>query len=177
MIPKTHLPRLDPVRYRGCAYIFWTHATKNRTTGWLTPMFHRDFREVLLHTCARYGLSCPIYCLMPNHWHLVFIGQSEESDQLKATAFLHKQVAIRCSDLPLQDRAHDHILREEERKRDAFSDTCHYIRMNPVRAGIVGDWKEYPYLGAMISGYPGLRWGGDDLWDTFWKIHNRVSLY
>ena len=74
---------------------------------------------------------------MPDHWHLVWIGQNRESDQLRATAFLRKHARLGIRDLPLQDRAFDHILREQERQRDAFIDTCEYIRLNPVRARLV----------------------------------------
>ena len=148
---------------------------KNRAKGWLDAAFHFTFREILLHACARYHLSCPIYCLMPDHWHLIWIGQRPESDQLRATAFLREHIGRHFPALSLQDRAYDHVLRERERERDTFTDTCHYIRMNPVRAGLVEHWKDYPYLGAQIAGFPDLKWRSEAFWPTFWKIHNGLS--
>jgi len=171
---KRHLPRLAPSFYRGYAYVFWTHTTVARQTGWLDREFHSQFRECLLHASSRYRSSCPIYCLMHDHWHLIWIGQEPASDQLKATAFLRKHIRAICSIIDLQDRAHDHVIREDERARNLFSDTCNYVRLNPVRAGLVEKWNEYPYLGMMIAGYPTLTWLSENPLGWFWRIHNRI---
>ncbi len=40
-----------------------------------------------------------------------------------------------------QDGFFDHRLRAEE----SFDEKAHYIRMNPVRAGLVEDWTEWKY--------------------------------
>ena len=85
---KATLPRLPREWYQGRAAVFWTHTIEDRATGWLDERFHRRVREVLLHTCARYGLACPAYVLMPDHWHLVWLGLTETSDQHTATRFL-----------------------------------------------------------------------------------------
>jgi len=171
---KRHLPRLDRVNYQGRACVFWTHTTVARQTGWLNDQFHTSFRECLLHTCARYCVSCPIYCIMPDHIHLIWIGQAGESDQLNATAFLRKHIKNKCSTINLQDRAHDHVFRERERARDAFRDTCNYVRLNPVRASIVDDWRKYSYIGMMVAGYPTHSWDSKDPLGAFWRVHNRI---
>lgn len=82
-----------------------------RGTGWLNAEFHVRFREVMLHAGARDGLACPPYVLMPDHWHIVWMGLGEHSDQRLATAFLREHVATAFSGVRLQDRAHDHVLR------------------------------------------------------------------
>ncbi|MFH1498219.1 MAG: hypothetical protein ABII82_10385 [Verrucomicrobiota bacterium] len=92
-VPKSKLPRLERQWYRGRAAALWTHTLHNRTTGWLTPDFHHRFREILLHACARHDLACPAYVLMPDHWHLLWLGVAETSDQLQATKFLREHLA------------------------------------------------------------------------------------
>ncbi len=168
---KRQLPRLEPENYRGLAYVFWTYTMEDRARGWLDAAFHSDFRELLLHTQSRYRICCPIYVLMPDHLHFVWIGASLESDQLKASRFLRKYLNARLKPCRLQRQPHDHVLREEERANDLFADTVAYIRQNPERSGLVHDSKEWPYRGAIIPGYPDLRFGSDEFWDHFWRAH------
>lgn len=171
---KSKLPRLPREWYQGRAVVFWTHTFENRATGWLSESFHTRFREVLLHACARYELACPIYVLMPDHWHLVWMGLRDESDQHNATRLLRKHLQRHVGRAKLQDRAHDHVLREEERKRGAFMATCQYVCENPVRAHLVATWREWKYFGAMVPGYPDFDPRTDDFWDDFWKIYNLI---
>ena len=42
----------------------------------------------MLHAAAREGLFCPVYCLMPDHLHLVWMGLRLDTDQLNGMAFL-----------------------------------------------------------------------------------------
>jgi hypothetical protein len=66
------------------------------------------------------------------------------------------------------------VLREEQRKRGAFVMACQYVRENPVRAGLVEDWRAWPYAGAMVAGYPDFDPRDGDFWDDFWKVYNRL---
>ena len=170
-----HLPRLPRDRYHGRVVAFWTHGIYNRTTGWLTPGFYCDFREILLHTCTRYALACPAFCLMPDHFHVLWIGMADSSDQLSATTFLRKHIGPSLAPVRLQDRAHDHVLRESERRGNALLDTCGYIRDNPVRANLVTDDNEWPYSGAMLPGYPTVTGRNEQWWEQFWKAYNACA--
>jgi len=174
---KSQLPRLLPEAYRGRAYVFWTHTLEDRATGWLDESFHRDFRELLLHAQSRYWLSCPLYTCMPDHFHLIWIGLSESSDQLLASKFLRKQLNERLAPLRLQRQPYDHVLREEERAESAFADTMRYIRLNPERARLIDEGSNWPYAGAIIPGYPNLNFGTEDFWPTFWKCHHAAGRW
>lgn len=169
---KKQLPRLAPVNYQGSAYVFWTHAIEKRETGWLDAEFHVRFREGLLHCLCRYQLSCPTYVLMPDHIHLVWIGASPASDQLRASTYFRKYLNARLLPIRLQCQAHDHVLRESERERQCFSDTVAYLRHNPERAGLVERASDWAYSGAIVPGYPELGWGSELYWETFWKCHH-----
>jgi REP element-mobilizing transposase RayT len=83
----SYLHRLPAAAYQGNAYVHWSMTLENRATGWLTPLLHSRFRELLLHTVARYGLLCPAYCLMPDHLHALLIGLRATSDQRVAVRF------------------------------------------------------------------------------------------
>lgn len=167
----SHLPRLAHEWYQGQAAVLWTHTTANRASGWLDAGFHRWFREVLLHAGARYAVACPAYVLMPDHWHIMWIGCGAGSDQRRATRFLRRHVAPRLHGFRLQDQPHDRVLRRPERERGAFATACHYVRENPVRAGLCPTWQTWPFGGAMVAGYPRLDPGDGNFWDLFWRIY------
>lgn len=171
---KGKLPRLSEHFYRGHAYVFWTHTTENRQPLPLSQSFHAHFRELLCHTCARYQLATPVYCLMPDHFHLFWIGQSPESNQLRATKFFRKELTPLLSPTQWQRQAHDHVVTLDERETGIYQDTIHYILQNPVRARIVEDWREYPYIGALIPGYPRLDRSDPEFNERFWKIYHHT---
>ena len=166
-----YLPRLAPVFYQADAVVHWEMSVAHRRTGWLTPAFHYAFREVMVHAGARYGLLCPVYCLMPDHIHLVWMGLRLDSDQRHAVAFLRTYVGPLLSPAELQHQPYDHVLRDEERRRNAFAATCGYILENPVEAGLVARRDGYPFSGAIVPGYP--KWHPRDarFWPRFWALY------
>jgi REP element-mobilizing transposase RayT len=174
-VEKGHLPRLAPEWYRGRAFVHWTLTTENRATGWLTPAFHQHWQFILLHTCHRYSLACAAYILMPDHTHTLWLGLDDSgSDQRVAIEFFRKQVRPALSPADWQRQPHDHVLDEAERKHGSFQTVAHYILENPVRAGLVVRWRDYPYVGCCVPGYPDLDVRREDYWELFWRIYNRL---
>src|SRR5439155_11464407 len=117
---------------------WFTGRFRSRTAdGWLDERFHTAFRELILHTAVREGLFCPTYCLMPDHLHLVWMGLRLDSDQLNGMAFLRTYLEPALAPAAFQPQAHDHVLRAEQRRKNAFAAACRYDLNNPVRAGLV----------------------------------------
>jgi REP element-mobilizing transposase RayT len=172
-----YLPRLSPEFYEGDAAVHWTLTLFDRATGWLTDSFHLKFRELMLHAAAREGLFCPIYCLMPDHIHLIWLGLRRDTDQRNGMSFLRTRLKSLLAPSKLQSQAHDHVLREEERTRDAFAKVCFYILANPVRAELIRETEIWPFNGAIIPGYPNLHPQEENFWPLFWKLfqQNRQS--
>jgi putative transposase len=170
-----HLPRLDAQAYRGTAWVHWTMTMRDRAQGWLNQRMHGRVRELLLHTMCSHHLHCAAYCLMPDHAHFLWMGVREASDQRLASRFFRKHwnMALADYDVRLQPQAYDHVLRETERRPDAFEDTVIYLFKNPERAELVRDWREWPYVGSILPGYPDVKSNGfSEFWPMFWKIHN-----
>jgi REP element-mobilizing transposase RayT len=169
---KGNLPRLEKHHYQGHAVVFWANTLEQRARGWLTPEFDAFFREIMLHAAAREDLFCPTYCLMPDHLHLIWMGLRRESDQLNAMKFLrtHLEPAL-GGERMWQHQPHDHVLRAGERRPNAFANFCFYTLANPVRAGLVKSEREWPYLGAIVPGYPMLHPLEENYWELFWKLH------
>ena len=128
-----------------------------------------------LHAAARKGLLCPAYCLMPDHLHLVWMGLRHDTDQRNGLKFLRSQLGRSLRPGRFQHQPHDHVLKPKERQRHAFSVACaDYVLLNPLKAGLVkapGDW---PYLGAVVPGYPRLNPLDGDYWLWFWKHYYAV---
>ncbi len=144
---------------------------RDRHTGWLDPKFYYRFRELLTHSQFRFAIACPIFCLMPDHVHLMWMGILDSSDQKLAMRHLRRRLNETLSRIgfELQDQPYDHVLREDERQEAAFIETCEYIARNPERAALVGvdQYADYPYSGCLIPGYPELRPFEPDFWTRF----------
>jgi REP element-mobilizing transposase RayT len=176
-----HLPRLPRPYYQAFTVVHWTITLEHRAQGWLDVSFHAHFRELMLHAGAREGLFCPTYVLMPDHIHLIWMGLRLASDQINGMRFLRKYLQLELTrrnssaapPLELQKQAHDTVLREEERKRGAFASTCFYVLNNPVRAGLVSHPRDWPWLGAVLPGYPDVHPLDDDFWPLFWKLYEQ----
>jgi len=175
-----HLPRLVPECYRGFAVVQWTLTLERRATGWLDDGFHLHFRELLLHAAAREGLFCPVYVLMPDHLHLLWMGLRIGSDQRNGMKFLRKHLALELArrstggvEFELQKQSHDSVLREKNRLRGAFEKSCFYILGNPCRKKLASHPRDWPHLGAVVPGYPFLHPLGDDFWEQFWKLYQQ----
>jgi hypothetical protein len=92
--------------------------------------------------------------------------------------FLRKNLAVEFArrssserSFLLQKQAHDHVLREQERLRWAFAKVCFYVLDNPRRKGLVSQSGEWPFMGAVVPGYPFLHPLAEDFWRLFWKIY------
>src|SRR5690606_30896566 len=135
---RDRLPRLSPESYRGNAAVHWTMTIEHRATGWLDAAHHTALRELLLHTCHRYALACPAYCVMPDHGHFLWIGLDPTSDQRLAAAWFRRHWnSLLAPTYALQRQAHDHVLRDTEREQNAFAAIATYILQNPERAHLV----------------------------------------
>ena len=94
----------------------------------------------------RFNIYC--YCLMPDHFHAL-IGLGESGKSLGEICGAFKSVSTRSywqwhEGRLWQQRFFDHIIRDEK----DFYETMEYIRMNPVRKGLVEKPEEWPYTGS-----------------------------
>jgi len=174
-----YLRRLPTEYYRGQAYVHWSMTMEDRKTGWLIPVFYYKFREILTHTMFRFGLCCPIYCCLPDHIHLLWMGIFNGSDQRNAAKYFRRQLnpVLEKFGARLQKQPYDHILREEERKQTVFENVVEYIAQNPERAGLVKEYcfREYPYTDCLVPGYPELKLWQEDFWERFWRIFSHLQ--
>ncbi len=108
-------------------------------------MAHRIIQQV----ASQFRFAIIAYCFMPDHLHLLLAG--DETSSLKDFMKIFKQRSgfyfKQERNAPLwQPSYYDHILRQEE----SLKEVARYIFENPVRKGLVDDYRAYPFLGSMV---------------------------
>jgi REP element-mobilizing transposase RayT len=110
----------------------------------------RCCREVLesMEVLAQQGWHLLHYAIMPNHVHALF-GTTESSTSMKSVWRAWKgRTARNCNALLGRRGAFwqrdwfDRWMRDEASKQK----TIDYIRNNPVKAQLVKDWRDYPWV-------------------------------
>jgi REP element-mobilizing transposase RayT len=142
-------PRLTEFNYRGQWRYFLTICVNQRAPAFDDETFARHVIQQFLRIAVAEKFAVLAYCAMPDHFHALVIGLADDSDLIRfrkgfkqCTDYRWKQAGhLR----PLWQRGyHDRILRED----DVNDAVIQYILLNPVRANLVSDPREYPFLGA-----------------------------
>ena len=106
-----------------------------------------SFEEALYETCEHAGWKLHAYVLMGNHFHLAL--ETPEPNLSEGMRVMQSKFAIRFNRFRnetgrlFQGRFRSIVIEDNER----LSWLCHYIHLNPVRAGIcpLSDLKNYRY--------------------------------
>jgi putative transposase len=89
-----------------------------------------------------------VWCVMPDHLHAL-VSPEDEGNVVDWVRRFKGRVAADARQQGLrnlwQRSFHDHILRVEE----AGADVASYVLANPVRAGLVEDWREWSHHGSL----------------------------
>ncbi|WP_046243235.1 REP-associated tyrosine transposase [Hymenobacter terrenus] len=94
---------------------------------------------------SAYQLVC--YCLMPNHVHAVVLLLEEAAPLAETLQRLKGYTALQANKLLArtgqfwQRETYDHIIRSAEEMTRIIA----YVVNNPVKAGLVESWEEWPY--------------------------------
>ncbi len=111
-------------------------------------------RDKLMKLEGEGSISIHAFCIMPNHIHLV-IDVTSEIPLFDIMKLLKGATARECNKVIGQTRKHfwqwesyDHVVRHGSLER-----VIRYVLMNPVKAGLVDHWWEWPgtYLSAQYD--------------------------
>jgi len=129
---------------------FLTLCTAKRARVLATTIVHERLRAFLADGPARYGWWTACYVLMPDHLHL-FARTNSDRVQLGAWIKALKAMVAR-HEFRWQTGYFDHVLRSAESRAEKWE----YVRLNPVRAGLVDIAEKWPYAGAFhpVTGLP-----------------------
>jgi putative transposase len=99
----------------------------------------RAFVETIVKRESDGDLRCGIALAMPDHFHALLSFPGEKSMRQVVTA-MKSWMAKSCG-ICWQRDFFDHRLRNNE----SAAEKAHYIRMNPVRAGLCEKPEDWPY--------------------------------
>jgi putative transposase len=149
-VDRKRLRRLDRIFAHTPIY-FVTTCTDNRHQILACESVHQTF-VVFAKEGPRRGAWLGAYVIMPDHLH-AFVGLDDQEitlarwmKSLKNT--LSKALRLKGVAAPhWQKDFFDHVLRSEE----SYEEKWHYVRENPVRAGLVKHWEGWPFRGEIFD--------------------------
>jgi putative transposase len=145
-MPPRALRRLPGCSYVGPRWYFLTILTNSRARFFVDPAVVDSCSAQILRAAAQTRFEISAACYMPDHLHLLVRGTTAEADLLRFVK-LAKQLSGFYVKQRYQIRLwgkgyHDRILREDEDLRRYVR----YICDNPVKARLVSDPADYPFL-------------------------------
>lgn len=150
MLPK-RVGRLPGFEYKGQFAYFLTLCTFARRERFRDARVVAEADRTFRDGARRWAFQFLAYCYMPDHLHLVVAGTTRDSDLAgfikdakQRTGCWHAQ---RYSAPLWQTGWFDHIIRDDESIERHVS----YTLANPVRAGLVDHWDQWPYSGTTIT--------------------------
>jgi putative transposase len=88
---------------------------------------------------------------MPDHLHLLVEGTAPDSNFRSFMRYLRRRTALEYRRLTLLDLWQDGYFERVLRDGEATATVIAYILENPVRAGLVRHWADYPFLWTIDS--------------------------
>jgi len=141
--------RLSKEFYKGSTCVALTLCIKNRVALFKTPEIVDAFVHMVDDSANKFNYIIPVYCFMPDHQHMIITGTNDEVDLLKAIINYKQKTGFWMSKNKVgaswQKDFYDHIIRKEEK----LATHVRYILDNPARKGLVSDWQDYPFIGAI----------------------------
>ena len=142
--------RLEPEIYTGQIIVAFTLCVKDRREIFVNIKFFKEIESILKDQLKKFICKAYLYVFMPDHAHLLLGGNDNHSDVKKCVdSFKQKSGFWLFKNYPeykWQKDYYDHILRKDE----DLTTQMKYILNNPVRAGIVENWKDYKMFGSTV---------------------------
>ncbi len=126
----------------------------------------KSFLKCLAETCEAKGWRVHAWCLMVNHYHLLI--ETPEPNLVVGMKWLQSTFANRFNRFRKEN---GHVFQGRYKAilldGDAIGTVCHYIHLNPVRAGLVTAQQLQEYRDSSFHQlwYPRKRWSFY-VWDT-----------
>ena len=140
-------PRLGAASYPAKQSYFVTFCVYDRVKVFENPRAAECARETILHYRDLDYFYLPAYCIMPDHIHLLIIPISPTRHLSRIVATIKNATNASLKRFGLRVRWQwgyfDRILRRSE----STTRVAEYIMMNPVRKGLVTDFRRWPYSG------------------------------
>jgi len=146
---RKHLRRLERISVPEPVLFLLTISVAGRRQVLADHRAHSILVDAWLHSESAHGWLTGRYVVMPEHVHFFASPAGGSSRSLSAFISYWKRSTanrIRDSIAPAfrwQAEFFDHLLRSHE----SYGQKWEYVRLNPVRAGLVAEAKDWPYQG------------------------------
>jgi len=148
--PFPRRPRLKDFDYTGTYTYFVTILTKDRSVYFKEVEVVSGLINFLTEAAGSEQFKVLTYCFMPDHLHLLVVGQDDRSNLRKFISLYKQKTGYWFKKNYNANLWHisyyDHILRKEE----SIESVALYILENPVRKGLVSNFREYPFSGSSL---------------------------
>ncbi|MEY2551731.1 MAG: REP-associated tyrosine transposase [Verrucomicrobiota bacterium] len=143
-------PRLEPLYSSVYPFYFVTFNTHERLRSLARPEVHDVFHSFCVRA-EEFDVAVGRYVIMPDHVHLFVAIPPLEITLSKWIHALRTVIGKELLRLGFQkphwqEGFFDHVLRSAE----SYSQKWEYVRMNPVRAGLVENPDDWPYQGEIV---------------------------
>jgi len=140
-----HLKSFD---YLGLYRYFLTFCVNDRKTVFANEAVVTLVMKQILRAATENRFAVLAYCFMPDHLHLLVEGEADNSDCRRFIKSSKQYSGFYYSKAYAQNLwqryGYERVLRNDE----ATLDVARYILNNPLRAGLVREAHEYPFLGS-----------------------------
>ncbi|HEX8425794.1 REP-associated tyrosine transposase [Hymenobacter sp.] len=114
---------------------------------WLRMPTVAELVQNALHYYDSKGYQLVCYCLMPNHVHLIVSLPDDARPLARTLQSIKSYTAARANALLGRNgrfwhrESYDHIVRDADEMQRIIS----YVLENPVKAGLISNWQQWPY--------------------------------
>ena len=141
--------RLSEELYRDNCRASFTACVDGRRRLFITPEVFTIVAEILIDACLHHNCQADVYLFMPDHAHIVL--STSAGGNVASTMKRFKQrsglwLSQQGRALRWQKDFHDRVIRSDRE----YESKIRYILGNPVRAGLVSSWRDYPYKGSTV---------------------------
>jgi REP element-mobilizing transposase RayT len=133
-VPPTIVPNPE-----GDVFFITINTLPRGTNQLAAPEVWESIIETIRIREANHDFRCPLLLAMPDHLHGLFEFPGEKTMKNAIASF--KSWLAKTEGIRWQRDFFDHRLRNLE----SAIEKAHYIRMNPVRAGLVERTEDWPY--------------------------------
>jgi putative transposase len=142
--------QLDRRAYRGVGTALFTVCVEGRVHLFDNDAAHDVCRGALAASVGRGLWRVPAYCFMPDHVHILAEGTCAASDVWLSVVRFKCVTGEWFRDRDRRGRWQSGFDARTVESGEGCEAAALYVWNNPVRAGLVSRWQDYPYSGALL---------------------------
>jgi putative transposase len=146
--PREKHHRLPRESYRGQIAVAFALCFAAKSPLFTNSEVVREFIMLLRLCVEKHRCIVPIYCFMPDHLHVILWGTIDTADLWQAIVEFKQRTGFWLGQhrpgISWQKDFYDHIIRKDE----DLGAHVRYIAGNPVRKGLVVDWRQHLHTGS-----------------------------